>query len=345
MVGSRNDYGYNQAVYSGGTQVTKDMGNIKAIYADNIPETNAVAQTMQQMVNQGAKIIFASSYGYYSYALAFAKANPNVYVFHQGGYDADSTIPSNFGTYWGQAFEPVSLGGMAAGAVTKTNKLGFVYAFPIAQTIANIDAFELGAQMTDPQAQTLLVNTSAWCDSTKQEEAATALLSQGVDVLSQHQDCQTTVINAAKSAGKYVVGYHYDAESLYPGGWLTGSAWNWAPVYENIIKAVLGGSFASSPYHGNWVGSFADGDNPLQLASFGSSVTASVQSQIVAEEAKLKMPGQSVFSASDVCQDGTPLFHDKNGKPLVAAGQVPTYAEINNLDCLVKGVNGSLPKS
>ena len=340
MVGSRNDYGYNQAVFAGGQAVTRDMGSIKAMYADNIPETNAVAQTMQQMVNQGAKIIFATSYGYYSYALAFARANPGIYVFHQGGFFApsasDPTIPPNFGTYWGQAFEPVSLGGMAAGAVTKTNKLGFVYAFPISQTIANIDAFELGAQSVNPSVTTLLVNTSNWCDTTKQKEAATALLSQGVDVLTQHQDCQTTVVNAACQANASVVGYHYDAESLCPKGWLTGSAWNWAPVYENIVKAVTGGNFKGSPYNGNWVGSFADNDNPLQLASFGTSVPASVQAKITAEETALKQPGNSVFKGPVYCQDGSLL---------VQPGVVPTYAQIDSFNCLVKGVTGSLPKS
>ena len=336
MVGSESDYGYNQAVYAGAQAVTKDMGSVKALFADNIPETNAVNQTMLQMVNAGARIIFATSYGYYPYALAFAKAHPDVYVFHQGGFDSDATIPPNFGTYWGQAFEPVSLGGMAAGALTKSNKLGFVYAFPISQTIDNIDAFELGAQSINPSATTLLVNTSAWCDTTKQKEAATALLSQGVDVLSQHQDCQTTVINAACQANASVVGYHYDAKSLCPKGWLTGSAWSWAPVYENIIKAVQGGSFATSAYHGNWVGTFAGNDNPLTLASFGTSVPAGVQARITAEETALKQAGTSVFKGPVYCQDGSLL---------VQPGVVPTYAQIDSFNCLVRGVVGTLPKS
>ncbi|HLI56335.1 MAG TPA: BMP family ABC transporter substrate-binding protein, partial [Actinomycetota bacterium] len=218
----------------------------------------------------------------------------------------------------------------------KTNKLGFVYAFPISQTIDNIDAFELGAQSVNPSAQTILEATSAWCDTTKQEEAAQALISQGVDVLSQHQDCQTTVIQAAKAANKYVVGYHYDAKSLYPSGWLTGSAWNWAPVYEKIIQSVLSGSFVGGPYNTNWVGSFATGDNPLQLASFGTAVSASLQQKITDEENALKQPGNSVFKGPIYCQDGSLL---------VQPGVVPTYAQIDSFNCLVKGVVGTLPKS
>ena len=335
MVGSHSDYGYNQAVYVASQAVGKDISGVKVLTADNIPENDSVTQTMQAMVNSGAKVIFATSYGYYSYALAFAKAHPSVIVLHQGGY-LDGKFPANFGTYWGEAYEPVSLGGMAAGAVTKTGKLGFVYAFPISQTIANIDAFELGAQSVNPKAQTYIVNTSNWCDPLKQKEAASALLSQGVDVLTQHQDCQSTVIEAAKAAGKYVVGYHYDAESLDPSGWLTGSAWNWTPVYESIIKTVMNGKFTGSQYNANWVGTFAAHDNPLGLASFGSSVPAAMQSKILAEEKTLEQPGASVFKGPIECQNGTML---------VAAGQVMTYAQINSLSCLVKGVVGTLPQS
>jgi simple sugar transport system substrate-binding protein/basic membrane protein A len=335
MVGNRADYGYNEAVYTASQTVAKSMPDIKVITADNVPENESVTQTMESMVSQGAKVIFATSYGYYQYALAFAQSHPSVIVLHQGGFDKDS-LPANFGTYWGQAFEPVSLGGMAAGAATKSDKLGYVYAFPISQTIANIDAFELGALSLNPKAQTYLVNTSNWCDPLKQKEAAQALLSQGVDVLTQHQDCQATVINAAKAAGAKVVGYHFNAMPLDPSGWLTGSVWNWAPLYKQIITTATSGQFAGSKFNANYVGSFATNDNPLTLAPFGKSVSAATKAKILAEEKLLKEPNESVFKGPIYCQDGSVLF---------AAGVVPSYAQINSITCLVKGVVGTLPKS
>lgn len=335
MVGSRHDYGYNQAVFDASQKVAKGMPGVTVVTADNIPENNSVTQTMQTMANSGVKVIFATSYGYFSYAEAFAKADPGVIVLHQGGFEK-GTFPPNFGTYWGEAYEPVSLGGMAAGAATKSNKLGFVYAFPISQTIANIDAFQIGAASLNPAAKTYLVNTSNWCDPLKQKEAAQALLSQGVDVLTQHQDCQATVIGAAKAANAKVVGYHFDAESLYPAGWLTGSVWNWAPLYEKIITAAKGGTFKGSPYNANYVGTFANHDNPLVLAPFGTSVDSATKSKITTEETALEQPGASVFTGPLYCQDGSVL---------VAAGKTLSYDQINNIKCLVKGVVGTLPKS
>ena len=334
MTGSSHDSGYNEAIADAANNLKK-MSGVTVVTAEQIPETNAVTDTMQQMVDQGAKVIFATSYGYFKYALEFAQKHPDVTVLHEGGYQ-DGKFPDNFGTYWGAAYEPVSLGGMAAGAATKTNKLGFVYAFPIAQSIANINAFQLGAASVNPDVQTYLVNTSSWCDPVKQKEAVNALSSQGVDVFSQHQDCQTTVIQTAKDKGAKIVGYHYDASKLAGDSWLTGSAWNWTPVMKDIVKTVQEGKFKGSKYNANWLGTFAEGDNPLELASFGPSVSKDTQTKILAEKERLSKKGTSVFTGPIYCQDGTELVKD---------GEVATYDQINNFSCLVKGVVGTLPKS
>ncbi len=334
MVGEENDQGYNQAVYTASQQVKHDLG-VKTLLAANVPETTQATSAMQAMVNEGAKVIFATSYGYYPFALAFAKTHPNVVVIHQGGDFTGPGIPRNFGTYWGEAFEPVSLGGMAAGAITKSNKLGFVYAFPIGQTIDNVNAFELGAQLLNPKATTYTEATSNWCDPLKQKTAASALLSQGADVLSQHQDCQATVVEAARGARASVVGYHYNASDLDSSGWLTGSVWKWAPVYDAIAKIAIAGAFTGSKYNGNWLGSFKQNDNPLTLASFGPRVDSSLQGKIMAKLATYKT-GVSIFKGPIYCN---------NGRLLVPAGVTPTYQQINSFNCFVKGVVGTVGKS
>lgn len=334
MVGSAKDAGYNQAVAEAAQKVEKDLG-VKVITAEQIPENNNVTQTMQAMVTQGAKVIFATSYGYLPYAQKFADANPSVIVLHQGGY-VTTAFPKNFGTYWGESYDPVSLGGMAAGGVTKSGKLGFVYAFPIGQTVANINAFELGAQKLNPSVTTYVENTSSWCDPLKQKQAIDALVAQGVDVFSNHQDCQATIIQAVKSAGAKLVGYHYDANALYPDGWLTGSAWNWAPLYEKEIKAIQAGSFTGGEFNTNWLGTFNKGDNPIELASFGKSVNSDLRAKIQAQEDALKKPDGATFIGPIYCQDGSVL---------VPAGKTATYADVNSWACLVKGVVGSLPKN
>src|SRR3954468_6398238 len=250
FVGPKDDYGYNQAAYAGSQEVAKAFGAMEVLTAENVPEDDNATRVMEGMIRKGAKIIFATSYGHKDPALKVAAAHPDVVVLEQGNI-VDGTLPANFGTYFGTVYEPVYLAGIAAGKATKTNKLGYVYAFPISQTLDNVNAFQLGAASVNPAAKTYVVNTSSWCDPAKQAEATKSLLSQGVDVISQHQDCTATVIRATEAAGAYTVGYHADASALAPHGWLTGSQWNWGPLYTKMTQKILAGGFTGSEYNAN----------------------------------------------------------------------------------------------
>src|SRR6266849_9775534 len=232
FVGPKNDYGYNQAAYDGSQAVKAAFPNLKVLTAENVPEDDNATRVMNSMVSQGAQLIFATSYGHLNPAEQVAAAHPDVVVVQQGNIITGTVAPKNMGTYFGTVYEPVYLAGIAAGKATKTNKLGYVYAFPISQSIDNIDAFELGAQSVNPAAKTVVVNTSAWCDPGKQTLAANNLLSQGVDVITQHQDCTATIIKATEAAGKYSVGYHADASALAPKGPVMDQSGSVIPGFE-----------------------------------------------------------------------------------------------------------------
>jgi basic membrane protein A len=333
FVGPKDDYGYNQAAYEGSQAVAKAYPNLKVLTAENVPEDDNATRVMESMISNGAKIIFATSYGHLDPALKVAAAHPDVVVVQQGNI-ATGTIPANFGTYFGTVYEPVYLAGIAAGKATKTNKLGYVYAFPISQSIDNIDAFQLGAQSVNPQAKTYVVNTSNWCDPGKQAEATNSLLSQGVDVITQHQDCTATVIKTAEAKGAFTVGYHADAESLAPKGWLTGSEWNWGPLYTDIVKTALAGTFIGSKFNANYRVGLKTGDNPFVQSPFGPSVSADTKAAIDAAKARIGAKDGSPFKGPVMDQDGKVIFAD---------GMVPDYAAIENLKVFVNGIVGKLP--
>jgi basic membrane protein A len=289
---------------------------------------------MEGMISRGAKILFATSYGHLDAALKVAKAHPDVAVVQQGNF-INGTLPPNAGTYFGTVYEPVYLAGVAAGLVTKTNKLGYVYAFPINQTIDNIDAFELGAQSVNKKAETYTINTSNWCDPSAQAQAVQSLLNKGVDVVTQHQDCTSTIIKATEAAGKFTVGYHADASKLAPKGWVTGSQWSWGPLYTDIVKTALAGEFTGSKYNANYRVGYKTGDNPFVQSKFGKKVTTSEKKLVDEAKQRIATTG-SPFAGPVVDQSGNTIF---------AAGVVPTYAQIEQVDKFVKGVVGEIPKS
>jgi basic membrane protein A len=335
FVGPKDDFGYNQAAYDGAMAVKDAFPELDVLTAENVPETDEAARVMEGMIAKGAKIIFATSYGHLDAAMKVAADHPDVAVVQQGNL-IKGDVPANAGTYFGTVYEPVFLAGMVAGKQTKTNKLGYVYAFPIPQTIANINAFELGALSVNPKAETYTVNTSNWCDPGKQEDAVQSLLNEGVDVVTQHQDCTATITKAAEKAGIMVVGYHADASSLAPTGWIAGSEWDWADLYEDIVQTALDGDFTGSKYNANFRSGLKDGLNPFVQSKFGASVSQETKDLVEA-------------AAKDIAGSGSPFkgpILSQDGKELVAAGAVPDYATIEEtMVVFVKGVVGQMPQS
>ena len=333
FIGPKDDVGYNQAAYDGSQAVKKAFPDLDVITAENVPENDEAARVMESMINKGAKIIFATSYGHKDPAVKVAGSHPDVVVIQQGNI-VEGTMPPNFGTYFGTVYEPVFLAGIAAGRATKSNKIGYVYAFPISQSIDNINAFQLGAQSVNPAVKTFTVATSAWCDPGKQAEAANSLLSEGVDVVTQHQDCTKTIIEKTEAKGAFTVGYHADGSALAPKGWLTGSEWDWGPLYTDIVKTVLAGDFTGSKYNANYRVGLKTGQNPFVQSVYGPSVTPETKAEIDKAKAAISQPDGSPFKGPVMAQDGSVIF---------AAGVVPDYAAIEDLKVFVAGVEGKLP--
>jgi basic membrane lipoprotein Med (substrate-binding protein (PBP1-ABC) superfamily) len=328
-VGPKNDFGYNQAAYEGSLEVEKNIPGTKLIQAENVPETSEASRVMEKMIKDGATTIFATSYGHLQPMLAVAKKHPEVTFEHQGGVKEGD----NVGTYFGQIYEAQYLTGMAAGLATKSNKLGYVVAVPIPQTLLNINAFELGAQSVNPKVETTVVFTGSWCDPAKQKEAADTLIQGGADVLSQHQDCTKTIVETTEKAGAMSVGYHADASSLAPKGWLTGSVWNWGPLYTDIVKTIGDDKWKGSKYDADYRVGFADSD-VIELAPFGSAVTPEIEKEVLAKQEEMKAKDFYPFEGPVV---------DQSGKTQIPKGKNPTPAELETTDYLVKGVVGKIP--
>jgi basic membrane protein A and related proteins len=326
-VGPHNDYGYNQAAYQGSLAVKKAFPKARILQAENVPETAEAERVMEKMIRDGATIIFPTSFGHLGPALNVARRHPNVTFLHMGGL---KNAP-NLGTYFGTIYDTQYAVGQAAGMATKSNKLGYVVAFPIAQTLLNINAFERGAQSVNPKATTSVVFTGSWCDPGKQAEATNSLVDQKVDVLAQHQDCTKTVVQTAERRGVDSTGYHADASALAPKGWLTGSEWNWGPLMVKMVRTVEAGKFKSSPYSGLYRAGVPSG--VIKLAPFGAAATPAIRKQVEHTYNRLKH-GWVPFEGP---------IRDQSGKVRVPAGVTPSRHELESTDYLVQGVVGKIP--
>src|SRR5260370_8285923 len=105
-VGSRDDYGYNQA-HAAGAAALKKMAGVKVVEEEKVPETDAVEKTMESMINlDGSTLLFPTSYGYFSpHVLKLAGKYPKVRFEHAGGLWTEKN-PKNSATYFGCVSQP-----------------------------------------------------------------------------------------------------------------------------------------------------------------------------------------------------------------------------------------------
>jgi basic membrane protein A and related proteins len=320
-VGSVNDYGYNRAMKDGLEAMKKAIPGLKLIEAENVPETAESERIMEGMIQQGAKLIFATSFGHQQFAFNLAKAHPDVYFEHAGGW----MQAANFGNFFGATQSAWFPMGVAAGKMTKSNTLGFVVGVPIGYAIGNVNAFEMGARSVNPAAQTRVVVTGGWSDTTKETAAANALIDQGADVVTMHVDSPATIIKVAEGRDARSIGFQsIEARQLAPKGWITGLGFTWGPFMTDTAKSVIAGTFKPAMVR------LGLGQGMIAVAPFGAAVPADIQTLVTAAADKVG-GGFNPFTGP---------ITDNTGVVRIAAGEAWGGAQMGNFDWYVEGVIG-----
>lgn len=331
FVGGPDDLGYNQAIWDGSLALARAFPDLRVVRRANVPESDAAGRALQDLIDQGASIVFATSFGYRDQSYAVARANPDVVVLQQGNLEGPDKLP-NYGTYWGHVYEPVYEAGVVAGAATRTGRLGFVAAYPVPPVFNNVNAFVLGARSVRQDATVRVEMTGSWCDPAAQRSAARRLIARGVDVLTQHQDCTRAVLEEAERAGVRSVGYHSDGSEVAPRGYLVGAVWSWGDTLVDIVRTIRHDEFAGSRYDGDYRGGLATGNNPFVLSELSEAVPPRTKALVQRAEERMRA-GWSPFTGPVV---------DRHGVLRVPAGRVPTAEEIDQMDWLVPGVLGAV---
>jgi len=326
-VGPITDFGFNQAQHEGLVAMQEKMTcQVELLEAENVFESAQAESTIETMIQQGARLIFATSFGHLDAAFASAENHPEVTYMHAGGF----LLADNFGTYFTTMPDHLYFAGIAAGKMTETNKIGYIAAFPIGFTLANINAFTLGAQSVNPDIETHVVFNFSWVDSAKEAAATNALVAEGVDVVAMHVDSPVTIIQTAEEAGIFSIGFHTNASQEFaPEGWITGLGFNWEPIMTETVQQVLDGTFVGQHVRrGIEVGW-------MILAPFGSAVPQDVQD--------LVLGAVDDYISGDLIPFTGPLV-DQDGVERLAAGETIPNESVGDFDWFVQGVIGEPPQ-
>ena len=240
-IGPVGDAGWTFAHDQGRKAVEAEFGDkVKTTFVEKVPESADAERVIRDLAAQGNKIIFTTSFGYMEPTLKVAGEFPDVKFEHATGYK----LAANMGVYDTRFYQDAYLSGIIAGAMTKSNTLGFVGIFPIPEVLRNINAFTLGAQSVNPKIKTKVVWISTWFDPPKEAEAAQSLINAGADVLLQNTD-SSAVLQTAEKNGKFAFGWDADMSAVAPKAHLASNMVFWGPYYKKAVKSVMDGSWKS----------------------------------------------------------------------------------------------------
>ncbi len=242
--------GYSYAHDSGIVEMQKNLGlrDDQIIRKNNVADDNdtAIETALNELIEAGCNIIFATSWGYMEKVSEAATAHPEIIFSHCSGYMSNDT---NFNNYFGQIYQARYLAGIVAGLKTKSNKIGYVAAQDNnnPEVTGGIDAFALGVKSVNPDAKVYVKVTNTWFDLQREKAAAVALLDEGCDVITQHQDTTQPMV-AAQERGAYGIGYNSDMAKQVPDAVLTSVVWHWGVYYTAAVQAAIDGTWTADNY-------------------------------------------------------------------------------------------------
>lgn len=246
LVGAKDDKGWNESHNTGLSKACRiyDCGFMVREWVEE--NESAVSSAVTELVNDGANVIFLTSFGYGEYMDKIAREYPRVAFFGISGEGA----AKNSTTYFARLYQARYLAGIIAGAESKTGILGYVTSTPNPQSNRGINAYAMGMRVANPKARLIVRFTGSWENESAERESVVLLAERGADVITYHED-RAYAVQEAEKLGLMSVGYDAVYEK-YSDRFLTAVMYNWKVIYEKVLGDYMSGrSNFSNSY---WLG-------------------------------------------------------------------------------------------
>jgi basic membrane protein A len=348
-VGPTDDNGWTEAHDAARQIVDDEFDWLETIAVESVPEADA-EPFIDQLVQQGANVIFTTSFGFMDATLAAAARYPDVIFAHATGF----MRAPNVATYTAEFYQVYYLNGLMAGALTESGKVGYVGAFPIPEVKRHIDAFTLGVRAVNPEATVNVRWINSWYNPAAATEATQALIAEGADVFAFTED-SPTVIQVAADRELPSFAHYSPMLEFAPEHVVSGQLVHWEEIYRDFLSKVHDGSYTTQ--------NLQDVDYWSLLFSGAVEVGADEETLInpVFEEplraatvSDSELGEVSVYdlvmTRLEQMSQETPAFDpftgpisDRNGNEVVAAGETMSVEELGSMQWAVEGVVGPWP--
>jgi len=362
LVGPKNDRGWSQAHYEAGQYIEENIEGAKMVVFESLNPADAPEATVEgvvdEMVEQGAQLIFTTSDEFEEDTLGAAEKYPDVTFISSSGDDAWSegqdagVAPPNEGNLMGRIEPMKAVAGCAAAMKTNTGQIGYLGPLINFETRRLVASAYLGARycyenyrgMNPDDLEFTVTWIGFWFNipgvTLDPTEVVNQFIDSGIDVVISGIDTTEAVVVAGQRADSgedvMAVGYDYkDGCAEAPDICLGVPYFNWGPMYLETAQAVIDGTWEQGF---EWRGPDWDDINNEDTSSagwvFGPALEADAEASDTVQEFidGLASGDINVWTGPINLQDGTEY---------IPAGQAATDAEIWYLPQLPEGVTGA----
>ncbi len=292
---SVDDKSWGQAHYEGMEKTAAEL-NLSVTYLENVAENGECDKAIDELAEDGCRIIISASSGFEESTLRGAEKYPDIYFFQLDGTEHRDHLA----TYYGRIYQMRYLTGIIAGLQTESNKIGFLGAYPVDSVIRGLNAFALGVRSVNPEATIYATFANSWSEDSDSELATNYLFRRkpDIDVLAMHTN-SLRPLEMANSFNIWSIGFNYDNSESFQKSYLTAALWNWEEFYTPRILECLQGKFAGKNY---W-----DGVDTgiVSLAPFTKNVKPGIKEKVDEAYKKLQSGTFDVFYGPIKDQTGT----------------------------------------
>ena len=290
---------------------------VRSYYDANTPEL--AEKAIEQAVADGAQVVFTTSPPLLRATLKAAVRHTKVRFLNCSVDQPYSSIR----TYYGRMYEAKFITGAIAGAMSGDDRIGYITAYPIFGVPASINAFALGAQLTNPRAQIEL----RWSCLPGTPQAD--FFADGIRVISNRSaPAQDKEYMDFCSYGTYLMD---SMGELIP---LGTPVWGWGKFYEFVLRSIFSGGWKQekgvSAALNYWLGM----DSGVISLKLSDKLPEGVRQMAKILETGMCDGSIDPFMRRIVAQDGTVK---NNGS------QRFTPEQILHMDWLCENVIGSIP--
>ena len=296
------------------------LGNkltIRSYFNADTPQE--ASRLLEQAVSDGAQVVFTTAPLLRTATLKAAIEYPKVQFLNCSVDQPYSSVRS----YYGRVYEGKFITGAIAGALAQNNRIGYIASYPIYGQLANINAFALGAQLTNPRARIEL----RW--SCVEGDPQADFFANGIRVISNRDaPGQNKMYLDFCSYGTYLMD---DNGELVP---LGSPVWVWGKFYEYVLNGMFSGTWKSEKANGTALNYWLGMDSGVISVNLSDHLPEGLRA--LAEYLRTGLSTRTIdpFARRIVAQDGTV----KND-----GAKVFTPDELLHMDWLCDNILGSLP--